>query len=160
MNHPPTAAQPQTAMQPIGAAPLAANQETVLFEGQPALVHSLGALLIAILTLGIAVLFFWFKRGGVSYRITTQRVVIDKGIFSKKLEQLDLYRVHDFTVDRPFGQRVLGTGNVRLNTYDKSTPVVELTGLKTDVVALYETMRVAVENAKAARGVRMVDYEH
>ena len=30
---------------------------------------------------------------------------------------------------------------------------------QTDVVALYETLRVAVESSKQARGVRMVDYE-
>lgn len=130
-----------------------------MFEGAPALVHSLWALLLAIITLGIALVFFYFKRGGVSYRITTQRIVMDKGIFSKKLEQLDLYRIADFTVERPLGQRILGTGNIRLNTFDKTTPVLELQGLKTDVVALYETMRVAVEASKQSRGVRMVDYE-
>ncbi|MBK8939569.1 MAG: PH domain-containing protein [Polyangiaceae bacterium] len=156
----PQGAMPQTGLVAPAAAqaPNAAN-ETVLFQGEPALVHSLGALLLAIFTLGIAVLFFWFKRGGVSYRITNQRVVIDRGILSKKMEQLDLYRVHDFTVERPFGQRIMGTGNLRLNTFDKTTPVVELSGLKTDVVQLYETLRVAVEAAKQLRGVRMVDYE-
>lgn len=153
MNQPPPGA-----MTP--AAPTNLAQEQVLFEGQPALVHSLGALLLAIVTFGIALLFFWFKRGGVSYRVTNQRIVIDRGILSKKMEQIDLYRVADFTVDRPFGQRVLGTGNLRLNTYDKTTPVVELGGLKTDVIQLYETLRVAVEGAKQQRGVRMVDYEH
>lgn len=153
--------QPQMGLVAPGPAPApgGAANETVLFQGEPALVHSLSALLLAIFTLGIAVLFFWFKRGGVSYRITSQRIVIDRGILSKKMEQLDLYRIHDFTVERPFGQRIMGTGNLRLNTFDKTTPVVELAGLKTDVVALYETLRVAVEASKQLRGVRMVDYE-
>ncbi|NUP11604.1 MAG: PH domain-containing protein [Polyangiaceae bacterium] len=145
------------AIQP--AAPAALAGETVLFEGQPALVHSLGAMLLAIFTLGIAVLFFWFKRGGITYRVTTQRIVVDKGILSKKMEQLDLYRINDFTIERPFGQRIMGTGNLRLTTFDKSTPIVELSGLKTDVVQLYETLRVAVEASKQHRGVRMIDYE-
>jgi len=158
---PPGAIQQVSAqpIQPAAGSALANPQETVLYEGQPALVHSLGAMLLAIFTAGIAVLFFWLKRGGVSYRVTTQRIVIDKGILSKKMEQIDLYRIVDFTVERPFGQRILGTGNLRLTTFDKTTPVVELTGLKTDVVALYETLRVAVESSKQARGVRMVDYE-
>lgn len=161
MNQPPTqvAGPPRGAIQPAGPANLATGPETVLFEGEPALVHSLWSLLLAIITIGIALVFYWFKRGGVKYRITNQRIVMDKGIFSKKMEQLDLYRIADFTVERPFGQRILGTGNIRLNTFDKTTPVLELQGLKTDVVALYETMRVAVEASKQARGVRMVDYE-
>src|SRR5207253_4025543 len=99
----PVVAQP---MQGAGSA-LANSQETTLYEGQPALVHSLGAMLLAIFTLGIAVLFFWLKRGGISYRVTTQRIVIDRGLLSKKMEQIDLYRIVDFTVERPFGQRIL-----------------------------------------------------
>jgi uncharacterized membrane protein YdbT with pleckstrin-like domain len=150
---------PPGAIQPMSPAGQPGANEQVLFEGQPALVHSLGALLLAIFTLGIAVLFFWLKRGGVTYRVTNQRIVVDKGILNKKMEQLDLYRIQDFTVDRPFGQRIMGTGNLRLTTFDKTTPVVELTGLKTDVVQLYETLRVAVEGSKQLRGVRTVDYE-
>jgi uncharacterized membrane protein YdbT with pleckstrin-like domain len=133
--------------------------ETVIFEGAPALVPSLGALLATIFTLGLALIWFWFQRGGTTYKVTNQRVVIDSGLFSKKLDQLDLYRVNDFVVDRPFGQRLLGTGNIRMTTFDKSSPSVELVALKTDVVALYEVLRKAVETAKQNKGVRIVDYE-
>lgn len=135
-----------------------ANEET-LFEGQPALIHSLGALLLTIVTVGLALIYFWAKRGGTHYRITNQRIVVDRGILSKKMEQLDLYRIQDFTVDRPLGQRIMGTGNIKLATFDKSTPIVELGALKTDVVALYEVLRKAVEANKVARNVRTVDYE-
>ena len=99
------------------------------------------------------------KRQGTRYKVTTQRVVVDSGIFSKKLDQLDLYRVTDFVVDRPFSQRLVGTGNIRLQTLDKTNPEVVLYALRTDVVALYEKIRVAVEASKAQRGVRVVDYE-
>lgn len=145
------------AIQPVAQANLA--QEQVLFEGKPALIHSLGVAVIGLLTFGLALLYFWVKRGETHYRITTQRIVIDRGILSKKTEQLDLYRIVDFTVERPFGQRILGTGNLRLHTFDKSTPVLELFGLATDVVQLYELLRKAVEVNKQARGVRTVDYE-
>ena len=135
------------------------SNEEVLFEGKPALIHSMAALLLVIVTLGLTAAFFWFKRDNVHYRITNQRIVIDRGILSKKMEQLDLYRIQDFTVERPLGQRMMGTGNIRLSTFDKTTPVVELVGLKTDVVMLYEVMRRAVEANKTSRGVRTVDYE-
>jgi uncharacterized membrane protein YdbT with pleckstrin-like domain len=148
---------PPGAIQPAAAAGL--SNEQVIFEGRPALIPSLGALLVVILTVGLAAVYFYFKRGGTSYKVTTQRVVIDRGIFSKKMEQLDLYRINDFTVERPFGQRIMGTGNLRLVTFDKTTPIIELEGLKTNVVELYETMRKAVEKAQQGRGVRVVDYE-
>jgi uncharacterized membrane protein YdbT with pleckstrin-like domain len=96
---------------------------------------------------------------GRQYRITTRRIVVESGVFSKKLEQIDLYRIADYTVERPFGQRLLGTGNLRLKTYDKTTPQLDVCFIKTDVVALYERVRLATEADKARRGVRMVDYE-
>ncbi|HTJ80287.1 MAG TPA: PH domain-containing protein [Polyangiaceae bacterium] len=150
---------PTEAIQPLQSQGANLSKEEVLFEGKPALVHSLGALLLAIVTLGLALIWFYFKRGGTTYKITNQRVVIDSGIFSKKMEQLDLYRINDFTIERPFSQRVMGTGNIRLSTFDKTTPTVFLQAMKTDVVQLYETMRVAVESLKQSRNVRMIDYE-
>jgi uncharacterized membrane protein YdbT with pleckstrin-like domain len=137
----------------------APGEERLIFEGQPALVSSVGALFLCVITLGIALIVFWLRRRGTSYRVTSQRIVIDRGIFSKTLDQVDLYRVNDFVVERPFGQRLLGTGNIRMQTFDKSTPVVELVALKTDVVKLYESIRAAVEKAKRTQGVRLVDYE-
>jgi uncharacterized membrane protein YdbT with pleckstrin-like domain len=116
-------------------------------------------LLLCIVTVGLALIVFWVRRAGTSYRITSQRIVIDRGFFSKTLDQIDLFRVNDFVVERPFGQRLMGTGNIRLMTFDKTTPTVELRALKTDVVQLYESMRAAVEVARRTQGVRMVDYE-
>ena len=135
-----------------------ASEETI-YEGEPAVLPGLGALLLTIVTLGFAYLVFYFRRGGIKYRITTQRIVIDSGIFSKKMDQIDLYRVNDFQVERPFSQRVLGTGNIRITTFDKLNPEVVMHGVKGDVVILYEKIRAASEAAKQARGVRVVDYE-
>jgi len=133
--------------------------EEVLFEGRSALVPSFGTLLLAVLTLGLWLVVRWFQTLGRSYRITSRRIVVETGVLSKKLEQIDLYRVADYTVDRPFGQRIMGTGNLLLKTFDKTTPELNVMAIKTDVVKLYEAVRAATEADKARRGVRMVDYE-
>jgi len=133
--------------------------EEVLFEGHPALVSSLGALVLSILTLGLGLLVLLWRSRSQHYRITTQRVVVERGIFSKRLDQIDLYRINDYVVERPFFQRLLGTGNIVLEALDKTTPELELHGLKTDVVALYEKLRQATEAEKRQRGVRLVDLQ-
>jgi len=133
--------------------------ELVLFEGRRALGPSASVLLLAILTLGLWLLPRLWHRASKLYRITTRRIVVETGVLSKRLEQIDLYRIADYTVDRPFLQRVMGTGNLLLKTFDKSTPELDVREIKTDVVALYEKLRVATEAEKAKRGVRMVDYE-
>jgi len=154
---PPT---PQNQQIPTGhqAASIIRAEETI-FEGQPSLLPSIKSLGVLIITAGLAIIYFLLRRSGTKYRVTSQRIVIDSGILSKKLEQVDLYRINDFVVERPLSQRIMGTGNLIMQTTDKSNPVLKLHGLGTDVVALYERIRAAVEAAKQAKGVRVVDNE-
>ncbi len=133
------------------------RSENVLFEGHPALLPGLGALLISVLTLGLGLLVFWWRSRSRHYRITSQRIVVESGVFSKKMEQIDLYRVRDYVVDRPFGQRVMGTGNLELEAMDSTTPRLRIFGLKTDVVQLYEQLRLLTEADRHVRGVRLIE---
>ena len=134
--------------------------EEVLFEGYGALVPSVGSLLLAIVTLGLWLLPSWWRSRSRRYRLTTKRVVVETGVLGKRLEQVDLYRVNDYTVVRPIGQRLLGTGNLVLRTLDRSSPVVAIEGIRTDVVALYERIRAATELEKARRGgIRVMELE-
>ncbi len=139
--------------------PVQPEAEEVFFEGRPPLVATLGGLLLAIVTLGLWLIPQWWRSRGCLYRITSRRIVVETGVLSKRLEQIDLYRINDYTVERPFSQRLLGTGNIMLKSMDKSTPELYLRNLKTDVVALYERLRSATEADKTRRGARVVDYE-
>jgi uncharacterized membrane protein YdbT with pleckstrin-like domain len=136
------------------------DPEIVLFEGHPAVLPSLGAWLLTVLTLGLAALWFWLRSVGVRYKVTTQRVIVETGLLSKRMDQIDLYRIHDYVVERPFGQRLAGTGNLVLQTVDRTTPAVRLGNIATDVVQLYERLRVATETEKRKRGVRVLDADH
>jgi len=131
----------------------------LLYEGRPALVPSVGALIICILTLGLALIVYWLKQRGRHYRITSERVVVEQGIFSKRMDQIDIYRINDYVVERPFGQRIMGTGNLILHTMDRSSPQMRLDHLAIDVTTLYEQLRGATETQKRQRGVRVIDYE-
>lgn len=144
---------------PEGLMPGTSGAEEALFEGSPAAIGSLGALLLTIFTLGIYAIFAWLRAKGTSYRITTQRIVVERGIFGKRMEQIDLYRIVDYVVERPFGQRIMGTGNIVLEAMDKTTPEIRIEGIRTDVVALYERLRFCTEAEKKRRGVRLMDME-
>lgn len=137
----------------------AAEGEEVLFAGRPALVENLGQLLLCVLTLGLWLIPLYLRQLGTHYRVTSRRIVVETGVLSKKLEQVDLYRISDYAVERPFLQRLLGTGNLLLTTLDKSSPRITLHGIKVDVVSLYERLRHATEAEKQRRSVRVVDYE-
>jgi hypothetical protein len=142
-----------------GLMPGSSGAEELLYDGRPAVVRGFGGLLLAILTLGISAIVSYLRTRGVRYKITSQRVVIERGILSKRMEQVDLYRVVDYVVERPFGQRLMGTGNIILEAMDKTTPEIRIDGIKTDVVALYERLRYCTEQEKKKRGVRVLDVE-
>ncbi len=135
------------------------DAEEVLFDGHPAIIPSLGALVLAIVTLGLWLIPLWWASHGRRYKLTTKRVVVETGILNKRLEQVDLYRVSDYTVLRPISQRLFGTGNLILRTLDHTSPEVPVSNIKTDVVALYERIRAATEAEKRKRGVRVMDME-
>jgi len=53
-----------------------ADDEIVLFEGRPAVIAGLGDLLLTILTVGLAALYFWAKaRSALSGRLSLSRKV-------------------------------------------------------------------------------------
>ncbi len=158
------AAAPATPHAPLaapaaGPGVLGPGQEEVFFEGRPAAIGSLGALLLVILTAGLAAIYFYFRTLGRKYRITSQRVVIEYGVLSKRVEQIDLYRIVDFVVTRSLGQRIMGTGTITLDSTDKTTPDVRIEGIRANVMGLYERMRAAALTEKQKRGVRMIDLE-
>ena len=142
------------------APPVLEADEEVLFDGYSALLPSVGSVLLAIVTLGLYLLPAWWRSRSRHYRLTTRRVVVETGVLGKRLEQVDLYRVSDYTVLRPLGQRLLGTGDLVLRTLDRTSPVVAIQGIRTDVVALYERIRAATEQEKLRRGsVRVMEVE-
>jgi uncharacterized membrane protein YdbT with pleckstrin-like domain len=116
-------------------------------------------LLLTILTVGLAGIYFWIRAAGTHYRITSQRVIVETGLFGKRTDQLDLYRIVDFVVERSFGQRIMGTGTITIDSMDKTTPVTRIEGIRTNVMGLYERLRAAAEVEKKQRMVRPMDIE-
>lgn len=64
------------------------------------------------------------------YSLTQEKLVVDTGFFSRKEDEIRLYRILDITLQRPLGQRIWGLGTIRLNTADKSSPEIEIKRIK------------------------------
>ncbi|MFM7887331.1 MAG: PH domain-containing protein [Pseudanabaena sp.] len=130
------------------------SEERILFKGHPAVIGSVTRLLIAVFTLGIGAVWFWLKSTNTHYLITSQRIVIEIGIFSKAIETLEIYQIDDIHLEKPLNQRIMGTGNVLLITRDLSTPKLLLERLPIDVRELYEQMRPCIQEARFRFRVR------
>jgi len=64
------------------------------------------------------------------YTVTNQRVMIETGLLTKALSEIDLRYVDDSQFTQGVVHRMLGIGNVTLMSSDKSTPVYVLRGIR------------------------------
>ncbi|MBI5547177.1 MAG: PH domain-containing protein [Deltaproteobacteria bacterium] len=133
-------------------APSAAAEERTLFEGRPAALDSLGRWIVALLTVGIAAIVWWFKAVGMHLTVTDQRLILRMGILSRRTEYLELYRVTDLQVEEPLLKRLLGFGRLVVTSSDRHEPVLVLRGLR-DPAKLADLVRACVEEQKRRRRV-------
>ena len=131
-----------------------AREEHVVYEGRSAAMYSFGRLFIAIITVGIGWLIYKIQAVSTKYTLTTQRIQIEKGIFSKKRSTVELFRVDDFDVEFPFSMRIMGYGQLRIRSSDRETPDITLKGIR-QIDAIYEALREANLMERERRGVKV-----
>ncbi len=102
----------------------------VLARSTPDLANSdrilrIGWIITALVVLfeGARILFSFIKLRSTLYTITNQRVMIETGLFTKSLSEIDLRYVDDTQFHQPVIYRLLGIGNVTIISSDKTTPV-------------------------------------
>ena len=90
------------------------------------------------------------------YELTDQRLLESTGVFFRRTDELELYRVVDLVIEEPLLQRLVGRGRVVLRSADRSTPTVVLNAIPNPrrVGAL---LRNLVERCRVAKGVRHFD---
>ncbi len=129
-----------------------AAQERTLFAGHPAVLTTIGAWAITILTLGLGYLYYWYRSRSITYLITTQRIQIERGFLSKIESGIELFRLDDFDIHRPLGMRLVGQSMLHLRSSDPDTPVAYLPGLP-NVPALADQLRECAMRDRARRRV-------
>lgn len=65
-----------------------------------------------------------------SYRITTQRLFLRRGIISQTVDQTELLRVDDVQMKRSLLDRLLGTGNVQVISSDRTDSDITIKGVE------------------------------
>lgn len=64
------------------------------------------------------------------YKVTNQRILLERGVFSKSLEEIDTRSVDDIEFHQTFFERLLGIGEVRIVSTDKVAPKEILQGIR------------------------------
>ncbi len=158
------------------AATKEAEVEKDLYVGHPALIYSVGQLLpflfalaaaavalIAgappayvalgfVLLVALVCLRYYLKSASTHYEITTQRIKLERGLFSKLQESLELFRIDHFELHKPLGMRLVGQSSLHLFSSD-----AELTNFYIYAVpnleALADELRTCQLRERSRRGL-------
>ena len=103
-------------------------------------------------------LAYYLKTRCKIFELTTQRLKIASGVFTKVTETLELYRVKDIEMRQPFLSRLVGIENVQMTTSDVSSPLVSIEAVPSSV-GFADKLRNQVEIIRQQKRVRAIDID-
>jgi uncharacterized membrane protein YdbT with pleckstrin-like domain len=116
--------------------------------------------LIAIVA-AVAALFAlwpWLQTRSTRIEVTTERIGIRTGVFTRRRRDMELYRVKDTTLHEPFFLRLVNLANIEVVSSDKTNPFIVLPAIR-EAESLRQQIRTHVERMRIARRVRELDFE-
>jgi len=111
----------------------------------------------AVIPLGYA-FWIWLTTKCRVYELTNERMRVYEGVLNQEINEVELYRVKDTKIQKPFWLRLFGLSTVVLDTSDRALPKVELEAVK-DGPGIRENLRKYVEILRDQKRVREVDFE-
>jgi uncharacterized membrane protein YdbT with pleckstrin-like domain len=118
-----------------------------------------GTLLLCLVGIGVlVVLEKWLDNICTTYELTGERLIIRSGIFSKSIDEIELYRVKDIRMTYSLIGGWAGIGTIIIASSDPTTssgPLVIRDVM--DAERRRETIRNLVDKARQRRGVREID---
>ncbi len=98
----------------------------------------------------------WLRTRCTRYVLTSQRLRLERGVISRTVEEVELYRVTDSAVAQTVVGRLLGLGDVTLETSDKRNPTVVMAWVP-EPMALREKIRGLAEDRRRWRRVGEIE---
>lgn len=90
------------------------------------------------------------------YRLSEDRLFLEKGLLNVKEEEVLLYRIRDIKLTMNLFQRMVGVGNICIMSSDQSAPHLDIVNVK-DPRRVKELIHQSVEEAKEKRRVRPME---
>ena len=91
------------------------------------------------------------------YELTSEKLIIQTGLFNIKQEEIRLYRIMDVTLNKKLSQRIFGVGTIHCCSADKSTPEFDIKSVKKSE-AVKELLSDAIEKERAKKRVSSREY--
>lgn len=135
------------------------GSEEILWSGSSSQIINAHWFLLCLLVIPIPwAIYKWLRVRTRIFELTTERIVLREGIFSRSTSYLELYRVRDIALAEPLIHRMIGCGNLVLQTSDRSHPTFTFDAIG-QPRELESLLRHQVEQMRATKNVREVDFE-
>lgn len=135
--------------------------EKILWSGRPSQVinfriYSISFLACWLILPILYAIWKWLDVRCTEYTLTSERLRVRCGIFDKTTDEIELYRIKDFTLEEPLFLRMFSLGTIVLITSDRTHPVFAMRAIpRADVVK--EHIRKMVEGERERKRVREID---
>jgi uncharacterized membrane protein YdbT with pleckstrin-like domain len=91
-------------------------------------------------------------RRGTKFRVSSTAIEVEKGLVSKRIDVLQLWRCRDVRYRQNIMDRILGIAHVEVFAQDQTTPHLEITGMPASR-QLFEQLRDSIEIQRQAKNV-------
>jgi uncharacterized membrane protein YdbT with pleckstrin-like domain len=93
-----------------------------------------------------------------TYRLSCQRLRVTQGVINQHIDEIELYRVKDSLILRPWWMRLTGLSTISLETSDRSMPKLVIPALPGGA-EMREILRKQVEIQRDRKRVREMDFD-
>ena len=100
-------------------------------------------------------LYKYFLIISSTFYLSDQQLIIQKGVFAKTVNYLELYRIKDTLVEQPFWMKALGLMNITPLPFDNAESLLVLKGIK--VSDLPQSIRIHVQEYRQRNKVLTID---
>ena len=76
--------------------------------------------ILTICTGGIWFIVTYLSRLSTRYTLTEERLIVTKGLLSKSIEEVELFRIKDTKVSQSFLDRLVGIGHIEVTSSDNT----------------------------------------
>ena len=115
------------------------------------------ALYLILLSIPFVVLglYKYFLIISSTFYLSDQQLIIQRGVFTKTVNYLELYRIKDILVEQPFWMKALGLMNITLLSFDKEESLLVLKGIK--ISDLPQSIRNHVQECRQRNKILTID---
>jgi membrane protein YdbS with pleckstrin-like domain len=107
---------------------------------------------IPLAVVAIAFVALGLKRRATRFRVTNTVIETERGLLSKRIDVLQLWRCRDVRYRQSFSDRLLGIAHIEVFAQDATTPHLEIVGMPASR-QLFEQLRDSIEIQRHAKNV-------